>query len=189
MSLDMLIRLATLDDLPAILDLSNFYARTTHSNFAVEPETIDSWRESFIETSERHPWLVADGEGGSFLGFAKSSPWKGRCAYDWSAEVTVYVQPEHHGRGIGRALYRRLIDILRAQGYRTAMGGIAQPNEPSIRLHESLGFRKVGHFERIGYKFGQWWDVGYWEIVLDGSDTSPNQIKPVCDVITALESP
>lgn len=176
------VHLATSDDLPAIVDLSNHYARTTAANFAVEPESPAMWRESFAATSALHPWLVAADDEGTFLGFAKSSPWKGRCAYNWSAEVTVYVHPDHHGVGIGRTLYTRLIETLRAQGYRTLLGGITQPNAASVRLHESLGFRKVALFERVGFKFGKWWDVGYWELQLDASATAPAAIRPVAQV-------
>ena len=159
------------------------------------------WRESFIATSDSHPWLVAVGDERehkssldhhadrrAIIGFAKSSPWKGRCAYNWSAEVTVYVDPERQGSGIGRALYTRLINILREQGYRTLLGGITQPNEASVRLHESLGFKRVALFRRVGYKFERWWDVGYWELELDLSDAGPAQIRSVVDVVSSHQS-
>ncbi|MCL4209701.1 MAG: N-acetyltransferase family protein [Phycisphaeraceae bacterium] len=209
------IRLATLDDLPAIVAISNHYALTTHANFAVEPESLESWRESWRTTHERFPWLVAvetpsstHGPASSattrpdeafssqstdpsalraspLLGFAKASPWKGRCAYNWTAETSVYLRPEAHGRGLGRALYSRLINLMRAQGWRTLLGGITQPNEASVRLHEACGFRKVAHLERVGWKFGRWWDVGYWELHLQGDpsgtmdDPPPGPIEPV----------
>lgn len=173
------IRCALPDDLPAILGLSNHYAATTAANFAVEPESINDWQRSFEQTHETHPWLVAvdrDGDGGSsgLLGFAKASPWKGRCAYEFAAEVTVYVAPEQHGRGIGRALYERLFEILRAQGYRTLLGGITLPNDASVRLHEAMGMHRAALFEQIGWKFGMWHDVGYWLINLAGDSPPPD---------------
>ncbi len=177
------VRLAEECDLPTILELSNWAALNTPANFAVEPETIGSWRREYVETHEMHPWLVAVDEEGQFLGFAKSSPWKGRCAYNWSAEVTVYVQPDQHGQGIGKALYARLIDILKAQGYRTLLGGITQPNEASVSLHESFGFKRVALFERIGWKFDQWHDVGYWQLELCDDDERPVAIRSVRDVV------
>lgn len=177
----MRIRPAAFNDLPAILEISNNYALTTPVNFALEFESLESWQEDWRQTHERHPWFVADAEG--IVGFAKSSPWKGRCAYHWTAEVTVYVRPENHGRGIGRALYTRLIDTLRRQGYRTLLGGITQPNEASVRLHESLGFKRVAVLERVGFKFDRWHDVGYWELILGEGNVPPQDIKPVCEVL------
>ena len=111
-----------------------------------------------------------------------ASPWKGRCAYDWSAEVTVYVHHEHHHKGVGAALYVRLFEILRSQGYRTVLAGITQPNEPSVRLHERMGMTKVGHMTRVGWKFQAWHDVGYWQLELAGDDATPRTIKRVSEV-------
>lgn len=168
------IRLATFDDLPAILAISNWAAANTTANFAIEPETLESWQETWNHTHETYPYFVAEDE--SIIGFAKASPWKGRCAYAYSAEVTVYVHPDHHRKGIGRSLYEKLIATLKAQGYHTLLGGITQPNEASVKLHESLGFTRVALFEHIGWKFEKWHDVGYWELVVQGGDGEPQPI-------------
>lgn len=178
------IRSARFDDLPAMLEISNWAALNTPANFAIEPETLDSWEADFLETHERYPWLVAVLES-AIVGFAKASPWNGRCAYNWSAEVTVYVHPDLHGRSIGTALYDTFIPLLKAQGYRTLLGGITQPNGASVRLHESFGFRRVALFERIGWKFERWHDVGYWELILSDDDAPPEAIKSVNEVINA----
>lgn len=199
----MLIRLAEFEDVSAILDISNWAAVNTPANFALEPETLATWEESWRETHEMYPWVVAEGETGGanersekstlpltpslkgrgdILGFAKASPWKGRCAYNWSAEVTVYVHPEHHGKGIGKVLYGKLFPLLKAQGYRTLLGGITQPNEASVRLHESFGMKRVAMFETIGWKFEKWHDVGYWQLILRDDDTPPQRIRPVSEV-------
>jgi phosphinothricin acetyltransferase len=201
------VRLAAESDLPAILDISNWAALNTPANFAVEPETLELWQRDYRATREKHPWLVAVGEsaaeaaapgepGGStlplapsvggrgkkVLGFAKASPWKGRCAYLWSAETTVYVRPGLHGQGIGTALYGRLIDLLRAQGYRSLVGGITLPNAASVALHESCGFRRVAQFEKIGWKFDRWHDVGYWELLLGDPEALPGPVRAVGEV-------
>jgi len=178
------IRSAQREDLAAILALSNHYASTTASNFAIEPETLEHWQASFDQTSDTHPWLVAMDDDDALLGFAKASPWKGRCAYKFAAEITVYVASDQQGRGIGRALYDKLFEILRAQGYRTLLGGITLPNGASVRLHEAMGMRRVALFEQIGWKFGKWHDVGYWLINL-ASETPPpeGRIRRVGDVI------
>lgn len=186
------IRLARFDDLPAILAISNWAAKHTAANFAVEPETLQSWQQDWRDTHEMYPWFVAvdkpspptplpRGEG-SIVGFAKAAPWKGRCAYHWTAEVTVYVHPDLHGPGIATSLYKALIPTLKAQGYHTLLGGITAPNPASVRLHESFGFRHVACFERVGWKFGRWHDVGYWEVVLAEQQPPPERVRPVDEV-------
>ena len=90
--------------------------------------------------------------------------------------------PGHHRRGVGKALYDRLLSTLRAQGYRTLLGGITVPNPASVRLHESFGFRRVALLERVGWKFGTWHDVGYWELLLRDDDKAPTDLKPVAEV-------
>jgi phosphinothricin acetyltransferase len=177
------IRPATSDDLAAILAISNWAAEQTAANFAIEPETLETWQRDWRETHERFPWLVADDDGGTVTGFAKASPWKGRCAYNWSAETSVYVHPDHHGRGLGGALYQKLVFILKAQGYRTLLGGITVPNPASVRLHEALGYRRVALLEQVGWKFGRWHDVGYWELRLQPDDAPPADIRPVAEVL------
>jgi phosphinothricin acetyltransferase len=176
------IRLAVRDDVPAVLAIANRAAEETAANFAVEPETLEAWDGDFVATHERFPWLVAVDDAGAVLAFARASPHRGRCAYAYSAEVTVYVLPEHHGRGLGRALYGRLIPLLAAQGFVTLLAGIALPNPASVRLHESFGFRRVGVFERVGRKFDRWHDVGYWQLALRDDDAPPAPLRPVRDV-------
>lgn len=156
-----MIRPATAGDVEAILAISNWAAQHTPANFAIEPESIDEWTDAFARTSRMHPWIVADDEG-DVVGFAKSSPWKRRAAYAHTVETTVYVHPDHFGRGVGRALYSALLPILSAQGYRTLVAGIALPNPASVALHESFGFHRVACFERIGFKLDAWHDVAYW---------------------------
>jgi len=111
------------------------------------------------------PWYVWE-RGGEVAGYAYATPWRVRSAYRFSVETTVYVAPGHARHGIGLQLYTSLIESLRGKGIQVALGGIAQPNPASVALHERLGFEKVAHFKRVGHKFGQWIDVGYWELQL-----------------------
>lgn len=95
------------------------------------------------------------------IGYAYASKWKGRCAYRYSVEVSVYLHAEQSGQGMGTALYSALFKQLSELGYHVAIGGIALPNAASVALHEKFGMKKVAHFKEIGFKFGQWVDVGY----------------------------
>lgn len=181
----MRIRLAQPIDIPAILAISNWAAINTPANFAVEPETLESWRQSFEQTSAKFPWLVADEADSSaqVIGFAKASPHKSRCAYAWSAEISVYIHPQHHGKRVGSALYGRLIPILKEQGFVTLLAGITLPNPASEKLHAAVGFKHVGTFYKVGWKFDRWHDVGYYELVLrDGNGPPPASIRSVKDV-------
>jgi phosphinothricin acetyltransferase len=112
-------------------------------------------------TSRTHPWLVAEEEG-EVVGYAYACPHRSRPAYRWAVDVSVYVSASHRGRGCGKVLYRELFARLRRQGFTAAFAGITVPNEASVGLHESLGFRAVGVFRRVGWKHGGWRDVGWW---------------------------
>ncbi|HRP61722.1 MAG TPA: N-acetyltransferase family protein [Phycisphaerales bacterium] len=177
-----LIRLAHAADIPAILEISNHAALSSPANFATEPDLLDDWLRAWRDTHEKHPWLIACNAQERIIGFAKTSPWKGRCAYRWAVETTVYIAPGFQGQGIGRALYAKLFPLLRAQGYHSAIAGITQPNEPSVRLHESFGMKRVALFERIGWKFNAWHDVGYWLVEL-GTPTEPIAIRTVAEAL------
>ena len=160
-----MIRAATTADAAAICAIYNHYVLSTTITFeeaAVPPAEMES---RIDETLPSLPWLVWE-QGGAVCGYAYASKWKGRCAYRHSAEVTVYVDPKSTGQRIGTQLYTALLADLRARNFHTAIGGIAQPNTASVALHERLGFRKVAHFEHVGWKFGRWVDVGYWQLLL-----------------------
>lgn len=181
----MILERATSDDVPAILALANWAAVNTPANFATEPESLADWAASFAQSHEQYPWLVArDGE--RLLGFAKASMHRARGAYRWTAEVSVYVHPDAHRRGIGRALYDALIPCLRAQGYVTLLAGITPPNPASERLHEAVGFVRCGTYHRAGWKFDRWHDVGYWDMHLQPVFHSPEPIRPVGNVWPTL---
>jgi phosphinothricin acetyltransferase len=182
------IRVADEDDVSRILEISNWAAVHTLANFATEPELLDDWISTFRKTCALHPWLVAVDDG-AVVGFAKTSPHKARSAYAWSADVSVYIDPTYHGRGVGKGLYQKLIPVLRAQGYRTLIAGIVLDHLPSERLHAATGFVRCGVFPRVGFKLGRWCDVGYWELRLRHDDDAPAPLRSVPDVWTELETP
>ncbi len=153
-------------DFEAIAELTNFYIEGTAIHFGYEPVTAQELRDGWWPKRARYPYLVAVTEQGSLLGYAKAGVWRERAAYRWTAEVGIYVQPDSQGRGLGKVLYGQLVDECEARGLHSLVGGITLPNERSVRLHEALGFRKVAHFERAGWKFGRWHDVGFWQRML-----------------------
>jgi L-amino acid N-acyltransferase YncA len=126
-----------------------------------------------------HPWLVAEHDG-QLTGYAYGCPHRERAAYRWAAEVTVYVESASRRRGVGRELYGALLGLLREQGLWVACAGVTLPNEASVGLHESLGFKPVGVYRRIGYKLGTWWDVGWWQLGLrpEGDESPPEPGPP-----------
>jgi phosphinothricin acetyltransferase len=159
-------RPAALSDSRAIAAIYNYYVRETVVTFDEEEITADGMAaqmEDGIRSSL--PWLVAE-EQGSVIGHAYAGTWHGRCAYRFSVESTVYLDHRRTGRGVGTTLYRELLAILRRQSMHVVIGGIALPNAASIALHERLGFAKVAHFNEVGFKFGRWIDVGYWQTIL-----------------------
>ena len=111
------------------------------------------------------PWLVWETEGG-ILGYAYATPWKVRAAYRHAVESSIYLAPQATGRGLGPKLYGELIAELRTRGLHCVIGGAALPNPASVSLHEKLGFEKVAEFRQVGFKFGRWIDVAYWELML-----------------------
>jgi phosphinothricin acetyltransferase len=157
------VRDASPADAQSVARIYNYYITDTLVTF--EEESLDAAevaRRIEEVQSAGLPWLVADVDG-DVAGYAYATKWHKRHGYRYSAEVTVYLAPDQGGRGIGTKLYTPLLEKLRGLGFRSAIGGIALPNDASVALHEKFGFRKVAHYERIGVKFGQWLDVGYWQ--------------------------
>jgi phosphinothricin acetyltransferase len=146
-------------------------------SFEEEAPSAEQMAARIAAVSETHPWLVAEHEG-TVVGYAYATRHRDRLAYRWAADVTVYVSPGHHRRGIGRTLYQALLDLLARQGFRTACAGITLPNPGSVGLHEACGFRPVGVYRAIGWKLGAWRDVGWWQCDLaapdDGRPAAPS---------------
>jgi phosphinothricin acetyltransferase len=175
--MSLVIDLAARADVEPSLRFANWAAEHTTANFALSPEPLAQWEAEYDKNHAQHPWLVAR-ESGTVIGFARASPHKSRGAYAWAAEVGVYIDPAHHRRGVGRALYRVLIPLLRAQSFVTLIAGITTGHEGSERLHASFGFTRCATFHRMGFKFGAWHDVSYWELQL-GGDGEPAPLVPV----------
>jgi phosphinothricin acetyltransferase len=141
------------------------FVRDTAISFEAQAPDARELAERIERASRTHPWLVAE-VSGAVVGYAYGCPHRERAAYRWAADVSVYVDEAHHRRGVGRGLYGQLLGLLERQGIRIACAGITLPNAASVGFHESLGFRPVGVYRRIGFKLDAWWDVGWWQLEL-----------------------
>lgn len=161
-----MLRHATPTDAAAIAAIYNYYITDTIVTFEEEPLSPgEMGRRISLTTGDGFPWLVWV-EDGRVLGYAYAGRWKTRRSYRHSAEATVYLDRTATGRGIGTRLYTAVIAALKEMNLHVVIGGVALPNPASEALHDRLGFRKTAHFHEVGWKFGRWIDVGYWELIL-----------------------
>lgn len=163
-----MIRAAEEGDFEALADLYNYYVRHTHTTFEEDPVSGPEMGERVRAVQQIGlPWLVLE-DGGRLGGYACAVRWKGRAAYRYSVESTIYLAEGFGQRGLGTLLYSELLAQLRSGGLHCALAGIALPNASSVALHEKLGFVKVAHLSEVGRKFDRWIDVGYWQLVFNG---------------------
>ena len=154
------IRDATEMDASALLAIYRPYVEASVVSFETQAPTVAEFAARISTALSGWTWLVAEHEG-RCIGYAYASMHRERAAYRWSAEVSAYVHPEHHRRGIARALYAELIRELQRMGYCHAFAGITLPNEASVAFHRSAGFEPIGVFRSVGRKFGRWHDVAW----------------------------
>jgi len=152
-------------DIPSICEIYNYYVQNTYISFEVDPVSIEEMERRMLEYTSEYPWLVYE-ENGEVFGFAYASKWRPRPSYRFTLEVTIYLDRNHLGKGIGTSLYRELFAQLKSIGTHSVIATIAIPNEKSQALHESLRFKQVAHFKDMGFKLNQWIDVGYWQKML-----------------------
>ena len=180
--MDWQVRRAQVGDMTAIAEIVNEHITAGVAHFGDRPQSAEEWLSDWEAHQERYPWLVAE-RAGVVGGLAYGKTFNARAAYDWTAEVSVYLRDELQRQGLGSALYERLIELLDAQGYRCLIAGITTPNEGSVRLHERFGFGHLGTLERVGWKNGAWRNVGSWQrLVRADDDSQPASIRPVSEV-------
>ncbi|WP_367871026.1 arsinothricin resistance N-acetyltransferase ArsN1 family B [Luteolibacter sp. Populi] len=174
-----LIRSATDRDAEEIQAIYAVIVRTTVTSFEVEPPTTGEMRERMNAVQQRFPWLVWE-QDGEVAGYVYASAHRERAAYQWSVNVSAYIHEQYRRRGVGRALYTSLFALLRLQGFYNAYAGVTLPNPGSVGLHEAMGFEPVGVYQKVGYKFGAWHDVGWWSMAL-----RPHDVKPSAPLLLA----
>lgn len=154
-------------DAASIARIYNHYVAHTTATFEEGPVSVGQIQERIEQVAQaRLPWLVAEDASVEIAGYAYATRWKDRTAYRYAAEVSVYLAPSCVGRGLGSALYGRLFPLTAERGLRTLLAGITLPNPVSVALHEKFSMTQCARLPKVGYKFDQWLDVGYWVIDL-----------------------
>ena len=161
-----MIRDAKPSDAQAVADIYNHYIRHTIVTFEVDEVTESEMATRIADVQNSYPWLVLEDQG-TVIGYAYAARWHHRCAYQHTAESTIYLHPEHTRQGQGTKLYTALLDRIAALPIHVIIAGIALPNDASVAAHEKFGFEQVAHFKQIGRKLGRWIDVGYWQKTSD----------------------
>ncbi|SFP71769.1 phosphinothricin acetyltransferase [Geodermatophilus dictyosporus] len=170
------VRDATDGDAAACAAVYAPYVTGTAVSFEAEPPSPAEMRRRIAAAQESHAWLVLE-EDGRVVGYAYGGPFRTRTAWQWSCEVSVYLEPGRRRGGGGRALYGALLQRLAERGYRTAVAGMTLPNEASEAFHRALGFRPVGTLPRIGWKDGRWHDVAFAQRALGDDDVPPAPLR------------
>lgn len=163
--MSLVIRDARAEDAGALLDIYRPFVTDTTVSFELLAPTVEEFEARIAAAQTQWAWLVAEVDGKA-AGYAYASAFRTRAAYRFTTEVSAYVDSAHRGRGVARALYVRLFEVLSEKGYCNAYAGITLPNDPSVSFHRALGFTTVGVFHRAGWKFGAWRDVSWWERTL-----------------------
>jgi len=161
-----MVREATYQDLPRLLEIYNDIIINTTAVYDYEPHTIEM-RTQWFETkkSQGFPVFVAEIDG-KVLGFSSMGPFRAWAAYKFSVENSIYVAAEARGKGIGKILLPPVIDASKEMGMHTILAGIDATNEASIKLHERFGFTEVAFFKEVGWKFGKWLDLKFLQLIL-----------------------
>ena len=177
-----LIRLATAADAAAVAAIYAPYVTDTFVSFEEEaPAPEEMARRIAGNVAGLYPWLVAEVDG-RVIGYASSSAFRSRRSYRWTVETGVYLAPEGQGRGLGRMLMERMLELLMRQGFTAVVAGITLPNAASVALHEKLGFTPAATYRETGFKLGEWRTVQVFARDLAPRLTPPLEIRPFADV-------
>ena len=181
--MEMKIRAALPEDAEELLEIYRPYVENTAITFEYEVPTVEEFRGRIENTLRKYPYLVAQ-EHGVILGYAYASPFKERAAYDWSVEISIYVQQDARRKGIGKKLYLALENCLKEQHILNANACIAYLEQgdaylttDSVRFHTSMGFQLVGEFHQCGYKFHRWYNMVWMEKMIGKHTTFPEDVK------------
>jgi phosphinothricin acetyltransferase len=171
------LRFAQPEDASGILAIYAPYCDSSTVSFETVAPTPAQMSQRIERITTQYPWIVGEIDG-EVAGYVYAGQHRERAAYRWMVDAAVYISPNHRRRNLGTALYTALFAILREQGYFKAFAGITLPNAASVRLHESVGFRPIAVYRGVGYKMGQWLDVGWWQLDLQPEVENPAEPRP-----------
>jgi L-amino acid N-acyltransferase YncA len=187
------VRVARPDDAGRFLEIYGPIVRETAISFEEAVPSLEEMQSRITGTLPSLPWLTlteSDPEGTEVvLGYACAGAHRKRASYRWSVEVGIYLDPQARGRGWGKSLYRVLLEVVGAQGYLNALGGVGLPNAGSVALHESLGFERIATYKDVGFKHGAWHDVGWWQLRLAPLPEQPPEPRAFADLLAELDFP
>ena len=186
MKLDKKIRLAREGDYDSILEIYAPFITDTVITFEYEVPTKDEFAKRIKDIQIKYPWLICEVDG-NVVGYAYASKFNERSAYDWSVDFSIYIKQEFQGRKLGKALYFALLEVLKLQGYFNAYAGVTIPNLKSEGLHQSFGFKETGTFHNAGFKFGDWYNVKWFELKIQEHTLKPLKPKTIADVNNTKE--
>ncbi len=171
----MIIKIATPKDAERLVEIYSYYVENTTVTFEYDVPTVEEFRQRIENILKMFPYLVAE-DNGIIIGYCYASPFKMRKAYSWSVETSIYVDKDSHGKGIGTILYNKLEEYLSIQNVINMYAGISYPNDDSETFHKKLGYKKVAHFEKCGYKLSKWVDVIWMEKFIGEHTDNPKEI-------------
>jgi phosphinothricin acetyltransferase len=186
MSINRKIRLATEADVASILEIYRPFIAETVITFEYEVPTLTEFSKRMANIQKKYPWIVCE-VNGAVVGYAYASQFNERAAYDWSIDFSIYIKSHYHRQKIGKALYFALFELLKLQGYCNAYAGIAMPNIKSESFHQSFGFKPIGVYHNVGYKFGDWRDVKWFELRIQDYSKSPLRPQIIDEINNTFE--
>lgn len=173
------IRVAREEDAQAVHDIYGAYVDGEHVTFTMQNPSVDEYREKIVKSLAHYPFYIAESFDGKVLGYVCGSQLRPHDAYQWNVESTIMIAPDAPKRcGIASALYKRFMETLKQQGYQYVYAVIVDSNEASLAFHKALGFTKVGHFERAGFKNGKWKGIVWMNIALSDAKSDPDDPSP-----------
>jgi phosphinothricin acetyltransferase len=167
------VRVATALDAQQILEIYAPYVKGSACTFETEVPSATEFQARILKNLLVRAWLVCTLDD-AIICYVYASGHRERAAYQWCCESSVYTKSDFQGMGIGRELYKVLFQMLKMQGYRNIYAGITLPNEASVKLHEKCGFVHFATYENIGYKLGEWKNVGWWKLSVNHYDRKPS---------------
>lgn len=171
----MLIRKVKLEDSRRICEIYNYYVENTAVTFETTPVPETEMKERINEIIDSgFPYYVGEIEG-KVVGYYYIHKWNGRCAYSSTKEVTIYLDKDCTGKGLGSTLYEHLFQNIDRENLHVLIAGICIPNEGSVKLHEKFGFKQSSHMKEIGWKFDKWQDVGHWLLIFNNQKSEGNE--------------